>query len=274
MTGYITNGVLIGLHDHKAGQYRAIQKVRCISVSLLALVIIACSLCTGDGGPKSVHRPLYIGLTLAGKVCEWRGPSSPFDFPIGYVGTSRIVRDCDSVLSRKGLPEFGFVHSLSFPAPGVFASPHRPDSAVSPLSTDFDFGLPESPPLWRFTERGLPAGIVHDDINLSQPAQAVLASPVWPARVWLVDDTAVVDGLLTFHGHGLLSFELVSESHPALGFGAAVQEAIHQSTCFPSVDKRGNRITVRCRYRCLFVQGAQSSIISVGPSVTAIMKRR
>lgn len=267
MTGYITNGVLIGLHDHKAGQYLAIQKVTCILVSLLALVIIASVLCTGDGGPKSVHRPLTIWLISSHKVCG--GPSSPFDFPIGYVGSSRIVSDHDSVFSPKGLPESGFNDS---PAPGVFASAHQVGSAVSPLSTDSDFGLPEPPPLWRFTERGLPAGIAHDDITLSQPPHAVLASPVWPARVWLGDDTAVVEGFVTFHAHGLLSFELVSETHPGMGFAGAVQEAIYQSTCFPSVDKRGNRITVGCRYRCSFVHGAQSSV-STGPSVTAIIRK-
>ncbi len=269
MTGYITNGVLIGLHDHKAGQYLAMQKTRCVLVSLLALVIIASVLCTGDGGPKSVHRPLYIGLTLAGKVCEWHGPSSPSYFPVGYVGSTRIVKGHGSVFVPEGLPESGFT---GFPAPRVFGYPHQADSAVSPLSTDSDFGLPEPPPLWRFTDRGLPAGIVHDDITLSQPPHAVLASPVWPPRVWLVDDTAVVEGFVTFHAHGLLSFDLVSESHPGLGFGAAVQEAIYQSTCFPSVDKRGNRITVGCRYRCSFVHGAQSSV-SVGRSVTARIKK-
>jgi hypothetical protein len=259
MTGYITNGVLIGLHDHKAGQY----------LLLLAVVIIACLLCTGDGGftPDDTYRvidfPRFPGR-LSGH------PPSPFNFPIGYVGKLRIVADPTDVVSPpKDLPESGFV---SFPAPGVFASAHQVDSAVSPLSTDSDFGSPGPPPLWRFTDRGLPAGIVHNDITLFQPPHPVLASPVWPARVWLVDDTAVVEGLLTFHAHGLLSFELVSESHSRLGFGAAVQEAIYQSICFPSIDKHGNRITVGCRYRWLFVPGAQSSV-STGPSVTAIIKK-
>jgi hypothetical protein len=266
MAHYVTNSVLIGLHRHKAGQYLAIQKARCIFVSLLILVIIASLLSTSDGGPRSVYRPLAIGLTLPGNV--YGGPSSPPDLPIGYVGPTRIVKHHGSFFPPKGLPESGFV---SFPAPGVFGSPHQVDSAVSPLSTDYDFGLPAPPSLWRFTDRGLPAGIAHDDIALSQPPHAILATPVWPDRVWLVDDTAVVEGLLTFHAHGLLSFELVSESHPELGFGAAVQEAIYQSSCFPSLDKSGNRITVGCRYRCLFVQGARSSV-SVGPSVSAIIK--
>lgn len=270
MTGYITNGVLIGLHRHKAGQYLAIQKATCIFVWLLALVILACSLCTGDGGQKAsrlIYRPVAHGVDRASVI-----PPSPSYFPIGYVGPSRIVRDRDSVFPPKGLPESGLVYPHSQPAPGVFGSPHHVDSAPAPLSTDSDFGLPEPPPLWRFADRGLPAGIVHDDITLSRPPRAVLVSPVWPDRVWLVDDTAVVEGLLTFHAHGLLSFELVSESHPGLGFGAAVQQAIYQGTCFPSVDKSGRRATVRCRYRCLFFEGGQPSV-SVGASVTAIIKR-
>ena len=270
MTGYITNSVLIGLHDHKAGQYLAIQKAACIFVWLLVLVIIACFFCTGDGGSTADDAYQVIDLPrFPGRLSN--RPSSPSDFRIGYVGQVRIVADRPGFVTPPflGLPEFGFI---SYPAPGVFESPHHVDSAVSPLSIDSDFGLPEPPPLWRFAERGLPAGIVHDDITLSQPPRAVLVSPVWPDRVWLVDDTAVVEGLLTFHAHGLLSFELVSESHPGLGFGAAVQQAIYQATCFPSVDKSGRRATVRCRYRCLFFEGGQPSV-SVGASVTAIIKR-
>jgi hypothetical protein len=267
MTGYITSGVLIGLHLHKAGQYLAIQKVTSILLWFLVLVIVAPLLCTGDGGPKSVDRPLYIRPIRWDKV--YGRSSSPSDFPIGYIGPTRIVKGHGSVFAPEGLPESGFT---GFPAPGVFISPPQANTAAYPLSTDSDFGLPEPPLLWRFTERGLPEGIIHDDITLSQPPQVVLASPAWPARVWLVGDTAVVEGLLTFHAHGLLSFELVSESHPGLGFGAAVREAIYQSTCFPSLDNSGNRITVGCRYRCLFVQGARSSV-SVGPSVTATIRK-
>ncbi len=270
MTGYITNGVLIGLHDHKAGQYLAIQKAAYIFVSLLALVIIACFFCTGDGGQKVsrlIYRHAAPGVDRASII-----PPSPSNFPIGYIGPTRIVRDHDSVFPPKDLPESGRFFFHQYPAPGVFESPHHVDGAPAPLSTDSDFGLPEPPPLWRFAERGLPAGIVHDDITLSQPPRAVLVSPVWPDRVWLVDDTAVVEGLLTFHAHGLLSFELVSESHPGLGFGAAVQQAIYQATCFPSLDKSGNRITVRCRYRCLFFEGGRPSV-SVGSAITARIKK-
>lgn len=267
VTCYITNGVLIGLHRHKAGQYLAIQKVTSILLWFLALVIVASFLCTGDGGQKASIGKQDRMLSLSSGPRSVLPPSL-FDFPIGYVGPTRIVKSHGSVFAPEGLPEFGFTGS---PAPGVFGSPHRADNAVDSLSTNSDFGLPELPPLWRFTERGLPAGIVHEDITLIRPADVLLVSPAWPKRVWLVNDTAIVEGLLTFHAHGLLSFELVSESHPGLAFGAAVQEAIYQSTCFPSIDNSGNRITVCCRYRCLFVQGAQSSV-SVGPSVTARIK--
>ena len=268
MAGYITNGVLIGLHDHKAGQYHAMQKTRCVLVSLLALVIVACVFYKDDSGPKSVyHRLCDNGPSLLAKV--YSGSLSPSDFLIGYVGPTRIVKGHGSSFSPiKGLPESGFE---GFLAPGVLISLYQVDEIVDPLLTDYDFGLPDVPPLWHFTERGLPAGIVHNDITLYRPARPVLVSPDWPARVWLADDTAIVEGVLTFHAYGLLSFELQSETHPRLGFGAAVQIAIGQSTCFPSIDKRGNRISISCRYRCSFIQGAQSSV-STGPSVIAIIK--
>ncbi len=270
MTAKITNGVLIGLHYHKAGQYRSLRKTTgMLAALLLVVVVISLAGRWGDGGLRmdTAHRPGDSPALVSAGLFE---PSSPSDFLLGYVGRRRILADVASFPSPpKGLPESGFV---PLPAPGGFQSAQRPDKAPAPLSTDSNFGLPEQPPLWRFTERGLPAGVVDQDISLVQPPHAVLASPVWPARVGLVDDTAIVEGFLTFQAQGRLSFDLVSESHPGLGFGAAVRTAIDQSTCFPSVDKSGRRITVSCRYRCLFVPGGQSSV-SVGPSVTAIIKK-
>lgn len=263
MTGYIAKGVLIGLHRHKAGQCLAIQKTSLIFVWFLALVITACVFYRGSGGQKTGDVFFVNKLTLLGNV--YGGSPSSSDFPTGYVGKIRIVNDNLALpLPSKGFPKSG-QHSYS--ALGEFEYPHQ---AHSTSSTDYDFGLPDPPPLWRFTERGLPDGVIHKDITLSQPPQAVLVNPLWPPRAWLVDDTAVVEGYLTFHAHGLLSFELLSESHP--GFGAAVQEAINQSTCFPSVDKSGRRITVSCRYRCLFFHGSQPSI-SVGRSIVAKIKK-
>jgi len=268
MSGYITNGVLSGLHYHKAGQYRSLERVTCISLVLLIVVIITCLIRMGDGVviPDEVDRINYPPR-FSGPLS---GPASLSPhFVQGYLGKQRIVSDHGSIFIPPKLPE-----SLRIPnsavvffltmAPGVLEFNEPP----GPLSLDPDFGLPDPPPLWRFTERGLPDGIVHNDINLIQPPHLVLASPVWPAHTWLVDDTAVVEGYLTFHAHGLLSFELLLESHPRLGLGAAVQTAIDQSICFPSVDNLGNRITVRCRYRCLFFHGAQSSV-SVDGSITA-----
>lgn len=265
---YLAPCVLIGLHYHKVGQYRSLERVTALTTAIL-VVVIALAISSGDDG-KGKDQVYRVTPPLVDRL--FRSPSSPSDFSIGYIGPTRTVSDHGSVFAPEDLPESGLVCPHSHSAPGVFAYPHQVDSAVTPLSTDYDFGLPGPPPLWRFTERGLPAGIVHDDITLSRLPHAVLASPAWPARVWLVDDTAVVEGLLTFHAYGLLSFELVSESHPGRAFGAAVQEAIYQSTCFPALDNSGNRITVSCPYRCLFVQGAQSSV-SVGASVTAIIKK-
>lgn len=271
-SSFLQYGVLVGLHHAKVGQYHSSQRVTGILVVIL-LIVGLLVFSSGDGGQKASRLTYRSAFDLLpSSVGRPSSRRHPFDFLIGHVGKIRIFADSlDCPFSPERLSEFGFDDS---PAPGVFDLPYHigEPSGVVGLSTDFDFGLPEAPPLWRFAERGLPAGVIDLNMSLAKAPHAVLANPVWPSRVWLVDDTAVVEGFLTFYAHGLLSFELVSESHPGLGFGAAVRNAVDQSTCFPSVDESGHRISVNCRYRCLFVPGGQSSV-SVGPSVTAIIKK-
>ncbi len=269
MSRYITNGVLTGLHYHKAGQYCSLERVTCISLALLIVVIITCLVRMGDGvlTPDEVDRincpPRFSG-PLSGPA-----PSSPH-FVQGHFGKARIVSDHGSVFTPPALPESVRVPNLSA-APGVFQSVGSAEYPPGRLSFDPDFGLPDPPPLWRFTYVRLPTGIVDQKISLpvkTRRSHAMLINPPWPSDVWLVDDTAIVEGYLTLHSYGLVSFELLSESHPGVGFGGAVQRAVNRSVCIPGVDRLGNRITVRCRYRCLFFHGGQSSV-SVDGSITA-----
>lgn len=269
MTRYSTNGVLTGLHYQKAGQYRSLERVTCVSLALLVVVIITCVVRMGDGvlTPDEVDRinypPRFSG-PLSGPA------SSPPHFVQGHLRKARIVRDHGSVFTPK-LPEcVRDTFSLST-HPGVFQSVGSGEYPPGPLSFDPDFDLPDPPPLWRFTYGRLPTGIVDQNISLpvkTRHSHAMLINLTWPSDVWLVEDTAIVEGYLTLHAYGLLSFELLSETHPRLGFGAAVQTAVNRGVCVPGVDGFGNRITVRCRYRCLFFHGGQASV-SVDGSITA-----
>lgn len=263
----LRSGVLIGLHFQKMGQYRSLQKVTTI-LTVILVTLAALILFLGDGGMRVSSSHGFLSAPLVNKGLFV--PSSPARFVVGHIGKVRIVAgDPAFVFPPKDLPESGFDGS---PAPGVFESLYsfpgaHPNGAPS---LDPNFGLPDVPPLWHFTERGLPAGIVCERIGT--PAEAILVSPGRPKGAWLIEDTVEVEGVLTMHSYGLMSFELISETHPGRGFGTAVTDAISQGFCIPAVDKRGNRITVSCRYRCLFFRGGQPSV-SVGRSITARIKK-
>ena len=269
MTRYIINGVLTGLHYHKAGQYHSLERVTCISLALLIVVIITCLIRMGDGGATAHDTYQVIDLPrFPGRLYN-RPPSSPH-FVQPHFGQARIVCEDGSIFTPN-LPECVPEPPILHTAPGVFQSVGSGEYPPGPLSFDPDFGLPDPPPLWRFIYARLPTGVVHQEISLpvkTRRSHAMLINPAWPSDVWLVDDTVIVGGYLTLHTYGLLSFELLSETHPRLGFGAAVQTAVNRSVCIPGVDRLGNRITVRCRYRCLFFHGGQSSV-SVDGSITA-----
>lgn len=271
MTRYSAHGILAGLHYHKAGQYRSLERVTGVSLALLIVVIITCLIRMGDGGATAhdsdqVMRPPRFPGAL------WSRPPSSPHFVQGYLGKVRIVSDHGSFVTPRNLPEC-VPNSPFSTAPGGFESvgPFPYDDPPGLLSLDPDFGLPDPPPLWRFTFSGMPMGIVDQTISLpakTRRSHAMLINPAWPSDVWLVDDTAIVEGYLTLHSHGLVSFELLSETHPRHRFGAAVERAVNRSVCIPAIDRLGNRITVRCRYRCLFFHGGQPSVF-VGGSITA-----
>ncbi len=271
MTDYTTNGVLIGLHRHKVGQYRILERVTCGLLALLVLVFLVSVLQTGDGGYQEVPVHSTRLPTLSGILGQ---SSSPSSFPRGFVGKVRIVPiGRDPILSPKGLP---VCVPNTAPTPGgtQFLDAGNLAEAPGSFSDHTDYRLPEPAPLWTFTSRGVPAGIHPEDVDLPVAARAphaMLSNPAWPRGVWLVDDTAVVEGWLTFHTYGLLSFELSSESHPRLGFAQAVKNAVYQGSCIPARDRQGERVTVRCRYRCLFLQDGQPSV-SVGQLITARVK--
>lgn len=258
------SGVLIGLHRQKVGQYLSLKIVTFLT-ALLLVVVVALSFVSGGGSQKVSLQKGRMALLLFGQQAIVQ--SSPGPLSVGHIGKVRIVAGATQVSSPPwSLLEFGFI---GLPILGALEFPYQVDSTVGSISTDSDFGLPDPPPLWCFSERGLPVGIVSE--NVESLACANLVTPRWPEHVWLNDDTAVVYGLLTMHSYGQMSFELISENYPGCGFDKAVRSAVAQGTCVPAVNNRGERMTVSCRYRCLFVQGAQSSV-SVGRSIIAKIK--
>lgn len=280
MTRYITNGVLVRLHYQKAGQHSSRRKAQAFVLGILCLIVIPLAIYNlGDGGkaPDAVYRivpPVFgsLGVPPSSSAPSPSGVSaSPVFFPVGYVGRIRIVAENrDPVLTQ--------VQSLELP-PASTLAPEVPSSldlgsgdyGRGPLSVETDFGLPDPPPMWTFTSRGLPSGVRHENVGSS--AQVILAEPVWPVRAWPANDTAVVEGWLTLHSSGRMSFELISETPPGYGFGAAVQTAIEHGFCVPATDSHDNRTTVRCRYRCLFVEGAEPAV-SVDGIVSASVRKK
>lgn len=272
-TRYITNGVLVGLHHHKVGQYRNLQRVTCLSVGLLVLVLAASFLSMGDGGTKAsvvIYRHPAFDRLAGALPSPASKPTNRSDlfvrskFPIGYVGEVGFLVSPECLVLPTVEPPGQAVFE-DFPVfPGVPEFVGRTGGPFN-LCTDCDFGLPEPLPLWTFTSRYLPPPGSPEKIRA---AQAIFVNPSWPERAFLTDDTAVVDGWLTLHSYGLMSFELVSETPANRGFGTAVEQAVERGRCVPARDFRDNRITVRLRYRCLFFHGGAAAV-NVTASVNA-----
>lgn len=282
MTRYITNGVLVRLHYQKAGQHSSRRKAQAFMLGILCLVVIPLVIYNQGGGgetPNAIYRivPPVFG-SLGGPPTSGAPPSSSVapssaSFPTGYVGPVRIVAENrDPITIQVKLPESS---QLQLPTPEVPYSFDGNGVGSGEPSEDHDFGLPRRPPLWSYRSRGLPSGMVDQKATLpalTSQAHAMLNNPIWPDDVWMVDDTAVVEGWLTMHSYGLMSFKLISETPPGQGFGAAVQNAIERGQCIPARDSLNNRTTVRCRYRCLFFHGGEPAV-SVGIAVSARVRK-
>ena len=276
MTNFIADSTLTGLHYHKVGQHGSLKKVFAMNVAALVMVAVV-SLVIGFSEDGGGHAPgdgyLTFNLLLP-KSSGALPPSGSTCLPTGYVGKIRIMSiPHGPALPFQGLPEsplslFGDPAVDNFPRGGIGIPPY-------PMFRTIDFGLPDPPPLWTYPYRS--SYPVNADLDISLPIidrkpHAMLVNPAWPDNVWLVDDTAVVDGILTMHSYGLMSFELVSETPDKKGFGLAVKRAVEQSQCIPARDSLDNRITVECRYRVLFFHGGQPSV-SIGTAVTARVRK-
>lgn len=272
---FVTDSTLIGLHFHKARQHRVRQRISL--VMFLALVVVSVySLCiylTGDGGeaPDVSYRVVLPAHNLVGAPPAGTGHPLRLSFPIGFVGKVRIG-PLNLLPSRPTLSEsFGEPP----PAPGAISFDSCFGVDCYDLVGHSDFGLPDPSPLWTYTSRRLPSGFNRQRVSVpkvGRQAHAILATPIFPDDIWFFGDTAVVDGWLTMHSYGQMTFDLMSEVPPNLGFASAVKEAVRRGKCIPATDSLNNRITVRCRYRCLFVRDGRPDV-SVGKAVTASVQR-
>lgn len=287
MPPYITNGVLVRLHYQKLGQHHSRQKAMVVVAAISLLAILTVFFTSRPGDTHRVWDISFVGDGVDARPNGLQTSSQPrtmppmyrprtSGFPNGYIGKYTIIRDSvapptPSLMSRE-------IEKL-YPAPeidgqfddGVFSLQPTGDGDLPFGWVDGGFGLPDAPPMWRHTLRRLPRGLGDDTMGFPMvctPPHAKLANPNWPRNVWLVNDTAVVDGYLTLHKYGLISFELVSESHPRLGFADAVQRAIKHSICYPAKDSDGNRISVRCQYRCIFTGDNKPTVTVSKPSLT------
>ncbi len=271
---YEVRGVIESLHFQKAGQDSA--RYRALHLVALSAVLLSFgwsylqpevgpahgqterSTAEGGGGRADRGTPGSAGST---------GPMLPPGSPSGFIGKFRVLRerpaDQPSVNSPLGhsMISLGLI-SDSTPAPPVLGS------NLMSLGGDGGWGLPELDPLWKsalLNQRhwGYPGGIGATGVDVrphGTPPHARLLSPAWPRDALFLWDTVVVEGFVTLHSYGLISFYLTSESHPNLGFAEEVQRAMSQSTCYPATDKNGDRISVRCPFRCAFVRNSESDV--------------
>jgi len=285
MSEFVTDSTLCGLHDHKAGQYRSLQWVTAIHGLALLVVVVLSSVIDSSmgggghapgGGDRIVNLSSPVSSGALPPSCSNHPEGSvPFirsEFPTGFAGKVQVVAERhDLVVPLQRLPEL----SASYlPTPGVPFSFGTIGNGSGEPSTDCDFGLPDSPPLWTYTSRGLPAGYEKEGISLPfgfVSPRIEFVNPRWPVGVLTLSDTVKVDGVLTCLSSGRLSISSVCESHRDMGFAESVKDAIRQGRCDPALDSAGRPIPVQYRYCCLFVQGAIPSV-NVGSSVNAKIK--
>jgi len=263
-------GVLVALHYQKLGQYRSLQKVTIILGGLLLFVVlIAVGISWSDGGNTADQRFNRIASPLSGRLVAW--PSSLSDFPIGYIGKISIVNDVNKSHVPPGVvPDSGVVSS---PGPGSFSL--RSDLYLKPIAFDTSLDLSNPPPpMSAFLHNRTPIGMGRDVILLgaTRLPHVTLVNPAWPPNVWLADDTAVVEGVVTLRADGLISFELRRDSHLLEGFAGQVRTALSRSSCLPALDSTGQAISVRYHYRCTFFEGARPSI-GHGVGITAHLQK-
>jgi hypothetical protein len=141
-----------------------------------------------------------------------------------------------------------------------------------------DFDLPKRAPMWRRSRRvawhgTARFGEIHAP-SLETAPHARLVCPTLPRGAWLVEDTAVVQGRLTLHRTGRVTF--APDDRDAVGIRArlvkAVASAMERSACVPAT-AHGERVDVTVRYRCVFVRGGASYAYFEDPAAgTAIVK--
>jgi len=276
---YQVCGVISRLCEHKSA-YQTNMLLAMSIVTLLGILVFGAEwIRSYYSRPDTKSNVVDVASTSGhpqslGDVASRRPRSKPGKIPrsvavslglpaSGYIRNIRIVSD-------PVLPDL-HTHRASSEIPGPESGQFNFDSDISGSDpgyfpgTGYDDGLPPAKPMWSYTRptRGASGLSGSDTLTLmpwSTPPHAMLASPVWPRDAEFLCDSAVVEGFITLHNSGLVSFELTGESHRKIAFADAVVRAIRRSTCYPARDLNGERISVRYRYRCLFARGSEPSV--------------
>lgn len=271
---YRAPGTIEQLHYHKMGQEKARYCALFVVVLGTVMLIVGWFTMRSDiGSSQKLLGYAYTGNTgrsaghTLGSSTGGTRPISPDRFRSGYIGRVKILRDMPAEPpSLDILPGLVSI-SIEPESDSMVLATMIMDNAVSSEAGD-GWGLPGRSPLWHYALSprrywDQPEGIAVTSISTpsqSKPPHAQLLSPAWPRDVRFLWDTVVVEGIVTLHSSGLISFVLTRESHPDLGFADEVQRAMARSTCYPAIDENGNRISVRCPFRCVFDRDAKSEV--------------
>lgn len=272
---YTPPGVVNGLHFRKAGMHRN----RFLSAGIaLALGVIAMLLITTVAGERdrtavAADQLLWSGYGAASTTVPDRAFNpeaspdrrSPTHWRSGYRNI-RIIADYESPVISVVRGRIEYLPPIAIDqAPGIGKAGGDLPGRYPGIG---DHGLPVQP-MWQHTISVMPGfGVpfdgdyeIVDTRDKSRPPHAILANPQWPSQEQpSFYDTAMVEGFLVLHSTGRVTFELIRESHPNRGFAEEVERAMAYSRCYPAFDSRGQAITVRCRYRCVFTDSDEPSL--------------
>lgn len=261
-----------GLHESKKGQYNSLQRTSMLfSAMLVGVVVSALVLAFDDPHTDSYSlcatsnsQRLPIQAVGSGSSISFSRFITSKNFKIvsdqrtrSFVQTARpsSTNNALSALNYNG------AENLSWPPLYPYVQCLDRDSAPN------DFGLPERVPMWRYTR--------FDTDNIypplvETPPHARLVTPALPRGVWLTDDTAVVEGHLTLHRTGRITFVLNKKTHPDPRLVRSVMTAIESSTCVPATALNGDRMDVSYRYRCIFNNSGECYAYSTGDATVVV----
>lgn len=245
-----------GRWAHKQGQTIAMRRSLTVTATMLAIVLIAAVFTNypqGTTGATCVSQALgVVPITSHPSMGVWN--SVLHIVPDAYPNSPTCVSvDLSTYETAPTLTTLAFNLSpvdLSV-SDGLLSSRILPRDGNA--TGEFDYGLPMRKPLARVYPNCI------DPIIIDSPPHARLQSVYIPSTVRLYGRADTINGFITFWKNGTVSFLSTYESYPALAMAEQVRLAITQSTCVPAIIN-GERVSVRLRYRAIFVDNEVETI--------------